>query len=152
MTKYQELIRRFIGIYGGAEDGIRVFEAPGRINLIGEHIDYNGGHVLPVALEMANTVIARSNGTDRLNLAVTSLPDRVPLGYGTCPGQLSVRGCLHTSSRKDTIIGCDMLYHGTVPYGAGLVRVVRWPPPRSRSGRAARTCWYFWPRKENMSA
>ena len=48
---YSELVKEFIELYGGDETNIRIFEAPGRINLIGEHIDYNGGHVFPAALE-----------------------------------------------------------------------------------------------------
>lgn len=45
----------FRRLYGSA-DGIRVFRAPGRVNLIGEHTDYNLGFVLPVALDMATYV------------------------------------------------------------------------------------------------
>jgi len=127
MTKYHELIRQFIGIYGGTEEGIRIFEAPGRINLIGEHIDYNGGHVLPVALEMTNVVIARPNGTDRLNLAATSLPDRVSAdihaleNYKNLPWGSYQCGVAYILQQKGyPVVGCDMLYHGTVPYGAGL--------------------------------
>lgn len=123
----RELIKQFIEIYGGNEKGIRVFEAPGRINLIGEHIDYNGGHVFPVALEYKNTVVARLNGTDKINLAVSSLPDRVSadidnlaaykhLNWGNY--QLGVAYVLQQSGYA--VVGCDLYYHGTVPYGAGL--------------------------------
>ncbi len=124
---YSELIKRFLDIYGGSEAGIRLFEAPGRVNLIGEHIDYNGGHVFPAALEMKNTLVARPNGTDRINMAVTSLPDRVSaditeleqykhLHWGSY--QLGVAYMLRQAGFA--IPGCDLLYHGTVPYGAGL--------------------------------
>ena len=42
-----DLKNKFIEIYGGTEEGIRVFSSPGRVNLIGEHTDYNGGYVFP---------------------------------------------------------------------------------------------------------
>jgi hypothetical protein len=48
----QSVIDAFQRLYGSA-DGIRVFRAPGRVNLIGEHTDYNLGFVLPVALDLA---------------------------------------------------------------------------------------------------
>jgi len=47
----ETLLKTFEDIYGGAEEA-RLFFAPGRINLIGEHTDYNGGYVLPCAIEM----------------------------------------------------------------------------------------------------
>lgn len=124
---YNELAAKFVEIYGGDDENLRVFEAPGRINLIGEHIDYNGGHVFPAALEFKNVVIARPNGTDKINMAVTSLPNRVTadiakleeykdLEWGSY--QLGVAYVLQQAGYH--ITGCDLLYHGTVPYGAGL--------------------------------
>lgn len=124
---YKELVKEFKKIYGGKEDNIRIFEAPGRINLIGEHIDYNGGHVFPAALEFKNIVIARLNCSNKINMAVTSLPNRVSadiakladykdLEWGNY--QLGVAYVLKEVGYN--IHGCDLLYHGTVPYGAGL--------------------------------
>ena len=46
----EELRTNFTAVYGGSGEGIRTFFAPGRINLIGGHTDYNGGHVFPCAL------------------------------------------------------------------------------------------------------
>jgi galactokinase len=124
---YKALVRQFIEIYGGTDDGIRIFEAPGRINLIGEHIDYNGGHVFPAALDMTNIVAARLNGTDHINLAVTSLPDRVSADISALENymhlpwgsyQLGVAYVLRQAGYN--VVGCDLLFHGTVPYGAGL--------------------------------
>ena len=78
---YDKLVAEFLRIFGNTGDGVRVFEAPGRINLIGEHIDYNGGHVFPVALDMACVVVARPNGTNNINMAVTSLAGQGLGGY-----------------------------------------------------------------------
>ena len=51
------MIDSFRTLFGSA-DGVRVFRAPGRVNLIGEHTDYNLGFVLPVALQLATTIAA----------------------------------------------------------------------------------------------
>jgi galactokinase len=56
------MIEAFRKLYGPAED-IRVFRAPGRVNVIGEHTDYNFGFVMPVALDLA-TYVAAAPSTD----------------------------------------------------------------------------------------
>ena len=65
---YQEFIESFLTYFEGQSDGIRIFKSPGRVNLIGEHTDYNGGFVFPAALTMDTTVLARPRNDRQINL------------------------------------------------------------------------------------
>lgn len=122
-----ELKKRFIDIYHGSEEGIRVFASPGRVNLIGEHTDYNGGYVFPAALALSSTVVARPRGDRMMNLIATDLGIMVQgsldeliryksLKWGNY--QFGVADELQKAGYK--LVGCDLLYHDTVPLGAGL--------------------------------
>lgn len=68
------LKQRFIEKYGDNGNEIRAFLAPGRVNLIGEHIDYNGGYVLPAALEFGTTLLVRRREDETIRLATTNFP------------------------------------------------------------------------------
>ena len=57
-SKFEELF--------GSEGDIKVYFAPGRVNLIGEHTDYNGGHVFPCALTMGTYAVARKRSDNKL--------------------------------------------------------------------------------------
>ncbi|RCX13484.1 galactokinase [Anaerobacterium chartisolvens] len=127
----QELKQRFIEIYGGDESGLaglRVFSSPGRVNLIGEHTDYNGGFVFPAALTLASTVVVRRRNDRRISLTATDLPGVMvtasldeldkfrSIKWGNY--QLGVADELQKAGYK--LIGCDILFHDTVPLGSGL--------------------------------
>ena len=56
---YQALSSAFYKHYGETGGSPQLFLSPGRVNLIGEHIDYNGGHVLPAAVDMRFSILAR---------------------------------------------------------------------------------------------
>ena len=122
-----ELKKKFIEIYHGTEVEIRVFSSPGRVNLIGEHTDYNGGFVFPAALTLCSTIIARPRKDRMMNLIATDLGIQVEgsldkleeyktLKWGNY--QMGVADELQKAGYQLT--GCDLLYHDTVPLGAGL--------------------------------
>lgn len=121
------IIDEFIKLYGGERDNIRIFRSPGRVNLIGEHTDYNGGFVFPAVLTMQNTIAVRKRSDNIIHLKATSLDITVEaktnnldkyrdLEWGNY--QLGVAYML--SQAGYDIVGCDMLYDGTIPYGSGL--------------------------------
>lgn len=125
----EKLLKKFEEVYGSSEDA-RVYFAPGRVNLIGEHTDYNGGHVLPCALTIGTYVVARKRTDKKLcffsmnyeELGVTegSLGD---LRYRRSNGWTNYPiGILWTYVKKGYRIpnGFDMLLYGDIPSGAGL--------------------------------
>lgn len=127
MKNYDELKKKFCEIYGGSPDGLRIFASPGRVNLIGEHIDYCGGYVFPAALSMDSTVIVRINRDNVLRLAATDLPDRVEVPMDNLESARNLRWgnyqagiALELQKAGYKLGGVDMLFHDTVPLGSGL--------------------------------
>lgn len=122
-----QLKQKFLEIYGGGEKDIRVFSAAGRVNLIGEHIDYCGGQVFPAALNLRTVIIARKNGENVIRLAATTVPQKETLNISTLDAyknlkwgdyQAGVAYVLQNEGYK--IVGCDTLYDTTVPFASGL--------------------------------
>lgn len=119
---------KFNTLFGESRADIRIFSAPGRVNLIGEHIDYNGGKVLPAAIERRTVVLCRIRKDNKLCLAADDLPnvrveaetDHLEAFRGKNWGayQLGVADELIKAGYK--VPGCDMLFWGDVPFASGL--------------------------------
>lgn len=121
----QQLKQTFDGIYGAGKS--RAFIGPARVNLIGEHTDYNGGYVLPCALDMRSACIVRRRDDDIINLASTSYPKRVSADISRLDDYRKLEwgsyqlGVAYVMMRRGMqVSGCDMLFDETVPHGSGL--------------------------------
>ncbi|MCL2741348.1 MAG: galactokinase [Oscillospiraceae bacterium] len=127
--RLDELGRLFVGLYGdGGGERIRCFASPGRVNLIGEHTDYNGGYVLPAALSLCSTCAVRPRADGVVRLAATDLGGApVEARLDSLDGYRGLKWGNYQLGVADQLLkagyalpGCDMLFHDEVPLGAGL--------------------------------
>lgn len=125
----EAVLRKFEEVYGDAA-GVSVYFAPGRVNMIGEHTDYNGGHVFPCALTIG-TYAAVKKRTDRklrfysmnfdsLGIIESSLDDLVPsdkAGWTNYP-----KGVMWAFAGRGMKMDCglDIVLNGNIPNGSGL--------------------------------
>ncbi|MBM3749218.1 MAG: galactokinase, partial [Acidobacteria bacterium] len=121
------IVERFTQVHG-AVPGVRVFRGPGRVNLIGEHTDYNLGFVLPMALDLACLVACAPGGDGLLRVysenlgeprqwPVAALPELKPAGdWGDY-----VAGVAREVLRSGFVLEpVNLLISSSVPVGSGL--------------------------------
>jgi len=125
----EKIRQEFEQKFGGHGD-IRAYFAPGRVNLIGEHTDYNGGHVFPCALTLGTYAVARKRDDNKIRLysmnfeqrgvIETSLDDLTPYkeaGWTNYPK--GVMWAFEGRGYKLTS-GLDVVIYGNIPNGSGL--------------------------------
>lgn len=123
------VLDRFKKIFGDNE-GVSVFFAPGRVNLIGEHTDYNAGHVFPCALTIGTYAAARTREDNKLRfysmnfeecgVIESSLEELTPskeAGWTNYP-----KGVMWAFTERGMKMPCglDMVIYGNIPNGSGL--------------------------------
>uniref|UniRef100_UPI004056AE71 galactokinase n=1 Tax=Agathobacter sp. TaxID=2021311 RepID=UPI004056AE71 len=125
----EQLIQKFKELYGDNGD-IRTYFAPGRVNLIGEHTDYNGGHVFPCALTLGTYAVAgkREDRTIRfysenfqsLGVIETSLDALVPSKEAEWTNY--PKGVMWAFEKRGYQLthGLDIVIYGDIPNGSGL--------------------------------
>jgi galactokinase len=103
-----------------------LFRAPGRINLLGEHTDYNNGFVLPAAIDREIFFATRPNGTDVCNVYSVDMKEQDSFSL-TDPSKSDlawanyIRGTVQQFVKDQyTISGFDLVFGGNIPLGAGL--------------------------------
>lgn len=104
-----------------------LFTAAGRINVIGEHVDYCGGKVFPAALNLRCNVYGRKNGENVIRVAASDFKEVVELDIDKIGEYKSLKwgnyqaGVAYFLQESGTpLVGCDLLYDCTVPFGSGL--------------------------------
>lgn len=103
-----------------------VFAAPGRINLIGEHTDYNGGFVFPGAVEQSITAVVSPNNSDNINVFAVDLGQECSFRIDDPQGPESVHFRYVYGVVRELIAagvevrGFDAVYGGDIPLGAGM--------------------------------
>ena len=125
----QELLKKFEEVFGDSK-GAGVYFAPGRVNLIGEHTDYNGGHVFPCALTIGTYAVARLRDDDKLCLFSMNFEED-----GVGESRLAdietkkdgdwrnyPKGIVWAFGKKGYKVdkGLDILYFGNIPNGSGM--------------------------------
>lgn len=125
----EKLMQKFCELYGDGGE-IHTYFAPGRVNLIGEHTDYNGGHVFPCALTLGTYAVVRSRedrkirfysmNFDSFGVVETSLDDLVP--NKTASWTNYPKGVMWAFEKRGMKLthGLDIAIYGDIPNGSGL--------------------------------
>jgi len=124
MINYQELKEKFISAYAA---GPRIFRAPGRVNLIGEHTDYNGGFVLPMAIEREAAVAISARNDRKFRVFTANFDETAEFDLdrpfaGRRGFWLNyIEGVVRLlDAERASVKGADIVIWSDVPSGAGL--------------------------------
>ncbi|KUK15636.1 galactokinase [Petrotoga olearia] len=123
-----DLLNTFQKIYGESEKPVHRFFSPGRINLIGEHIDYNGGYVLPVAINLGINGLMNLRNDNFIYLKSMDFPNEVKVDLNAGADYRKEDGWGNYAKGVIKFLledgfplkGCNILIKGELPNGAGL--------------------------------
>ena len=120
-----EVDQVFEAAFGGKPT--HLFTAAGRINVIGEHVDYCGGMVLPAALNLRCNVYGRKNGENVLRLLLRGIEGVIEIALDNLGayrhlkyGNYQAGVAYFLAEEGVSLVGCDLFYDCTVPFGSGL--------------------------------
>jgi galactokinase len=120
-------VREVFNATYGSDDGLRLFRAPGRVNLIGEHTDYNDGFVLPVAIDREVLIAARVRDDRTVRVHSVNFGEHGSFDLDT-PHPITRGNWLNfiegtarvLEKRGDLLVGADIVIESSVPVGGGL--------------------------------
>lgn len=109
------------------KEATHFFFCPGRVNLIGEHIDYNGGEVMPCTISLGTFLAVSKNTDKKLRFQCLNFPGTADLHLQSSYAKTGKEwfnyplGAIHHLLQENhTVSGLDMLFYGDLPIGAGL--------------------------------
>jgi galactokinase len=127
MTDIKTLEESFFNKFGNRKENPVLFFSPGRVNLIGEHTDYNGGYVFPCALDFGTYLFLRNTGDQNLVLSTLNFDeDKTVIMEDRFRNKTSSwidypLGVINEFLKRGIrLSGMELLYFGDVPNGAGL--------------------------------
>jgi galactokinase len=127
MTEIKTLEESFFNKFGNRKENPVLFFSPGRVNLIGEHTDYNGGYVFPCALDFGTYLFLRNTGDQNLKLSTLNFDeDKTVIMEDRFRNKTSSwidypLGVINEFLKRGIrLSGIELLYFGDVPNGAGL--------------------------------
>jgi galactokinase len=131
MSLHETIVTKFQECFG--ETPTHVVRAPGRVNLLGEHVDYNDGFVLPIAIDRATWLAFSPSDTDQTTLTALDLSEEVSFSPETLPAKTDVSGqplptwALYPAGVMWALHGSKLatpalkgVYSSNVPQGSGL--------------------------------
>ena len=125
----EKVLQKFKELYG-SDEGVNVYFAPGRVNMIGEHTDYNGGHVFPCALTIGTYMAAKKRedrklrfysmnfeGLGVLESSIDGIKPEDEAGWTNYP-----KGVMWAFDGRGFQMDCglDIVLYGNIPAGSGL--------------------------------
>jgi len=127
MQETENLRKTFTDLYGTDGNEQFLFFAPGRVNLIGEHTDYNGGFVLPCAIQYGTYLLIRRTEERVIKLASVNDPQKTVIPITSQFSKQSVRWCNYPLGILEQFLekglpvgGMELLFYGDIPNNAGL--------------------------------
>jgi galactokinase len=127
MTVKEKIISAFTELYGEGNEVIRVYFAPGRVNLIGEHTDYNNGYVFPCALTFGTYLAVRPTNRPFLEFHSHGFEYNVKIPLQSAYRKESTEwinyplGIIETLRQEGKVSGgLQLYYRGDIPSAAGL--------------------------------
>ena len=131
----EKLLQAFADQYGDAQDA-RAYFAPGRVNLIGEHIDYSGGYVLPCALTLGTYGVVRKREDEKICFYSMNFPEdgvkETRVGTYQIEDEKDwtnyPKGVMWAFAEKGMKLSCgmDLLFFGDLPAGQDCHHRLLW--------------------------